>query len=207
MRHLPQEFGSEYPQPPLHQNHLPGHTSALCDTGGFCFTACGPRVSANKLSLRLAPGGQRIKAWHSLRNSEKKKAFLLSFFICFPINIMAVVLICFHTNCRFSTVMDQGPHWAIANWLCMTHGARDWGSPLCTSPAAPPLRGDTLAWGSLHHRAPPSPSVQKDGSRKTSSFQQHSHLQEPGKVCWAQELVSGLLELSPDGLSSWRSCL
>ena len=108
VRHLPQEFGSEYPQPPLHQNHLPGHTSAPCDTGGFCFTTRGPWVSANKLSLPLALGAQRIKPWHSLRNSEKK-AFFLSFFTCFPINIMAVVLICFHTNCLFSTLMDQGP--------------------------------------------------------------------------------------------------
>lgn len=70
VRHLPQEFGSEYPQLPLHQNHLPGHTSAPHDTGGFCSTARGPRVSANKLSLPLTPGGQRIKVWHSLRCSE-----------------------------------------------------------------------------------------------------------------------------------------
>ena len=70
VRHLPQEFGSEHPQLPLHQNHLLGHTSAPCDTGGFCSTARGPRVSSNKLSLPPAPGGQSIKAWHSLRHSE-----------------------------------------------------------------------------------------------------------------------------------------
>lgn len=122
------------------RTHNRGHTSAPCHAGGVCSTARGPWMSVNELSLSLALGEQRIKGWNSFRHSEKN-AFLLSFFICFMISTVALILICLHTNCRFSTLMDPEPHLATAKWLCMTHlGQRLAFSSVC-KPGRPSPQG------------------------------------------------------------------